>query len=156
MTNLEWLDLSFNKLRGEIPKQLADIPWLADLKLSHNQLTGQIPSGKQFNTFDNDSYTDNLGLCGFPLTRTCNNHESKQPPPSTLQQEDNLQLESKNGFGWQAVSIGYGCGVIFGTLMGYFMFKIGKPKWIVKMVKLEQHILLRRLRNNARRSGGGN
>ncbi|KAK4607858.1 hypothetical protein RGQ29_001607 [Quercus rubra] len=154
LTNLEWLDLSFNKLSGEIPKQLADLPWLEVLKLSHNQLTGQIPSGKQFNTFDNDSYTDNLGLCGFPLTRTCNNHESKQPPPSTLQQEDNLELESKNGFGWQAVSIGYGCGVIFGTLMGYFMFKIGKPKWIVKMVKLEQHILLRRLKNNARRSGG--
>uniref|UniRef100_A0A7N2KLX1 Leucine-rich repeat-containing N-terminal plant-type domain-containing protein n=1 Tax=Quercus lobata TaxID=97700 RepID=A0A7N2KLX1_QUELO len=154
LTNLEWLDLSFNKLRGEIPKQLADIPWLADLKLSHNQLTGQIPSGKQFNTFDNDSYTNNLGLCGFPLTRTCNNHESKQPPPSTLQQEDNLELEFKNGFCWQAISIGYGCGVIFGTLMGYLMFKIGKPNWIVKMVKLEQHILLRRLKNNASRSGG--
>ncbi|KAK9999560.1 hypothetical protein SO802_019163 [Lithocarpus litseifolius] len=154
LTKLEWLDLSFNKLGGEIPKQLADLPWLEVLKLSHNQLTGQIPSGKQFNTFDNDSYTDNVGLCGFPLTRTCNNHETKQPPPSTLQQED--KLESKNGFGWQAVSIGYGCGVIFGTLMGYVMFKIGKPKWIVRMVKLEQHILLRRLKNNARRSGGRN
>ncbi|XP_075633175.1 receptor-like protein 7 [Castanea sativa] len=152
LTNLEWLDLSFNKLGGEIPKQLAELPWLAVLKLSHNQLIGQIPSGKQFNTYDNDSYTDNLGLCGFPLTRSCNNHGTKQPPPSTLQQEDNL--ESKNGFGWQAVSIGYGCGVIFGTLMGYVMFKIGKPKWIVRMVKLEQHILLRRLKNNARRSGG--
>ncbi|XP_065629114.1 receptor-like protein 34 [Quercus suber] len=154
LTNLEWLDLSFNKLRGEIPKQLADLPWLEVLKLSHNQLIGQIPSGKQFNTFNNDSYTDNLGLCGFPLTRTCNNHETKQPTPSTLQQEDNL--ESKNGFGWQAVLIGYGCGLIFGTLMGYVMFKIGKPKWIVRMVKLEQHILLRRLKNNARRNGGGN
>ncbi|XP_030957069.1 receptor-like protein 33 isoform X1 [Quercus lobata] len=152
LTNLEWLDLSFNKLGGEIPKQLVDIPWLADLKLSHNQLAGQIPLGKQFNTFDNDSYTNNLGLCGFPLTRACNNHETKQPPPSTLQQEDNL--EPKNGFGWRAVSIGYGCGVIFGTLMGYLMFKIGKPKWIVRMVKLEQHILLKRLKNNARRSGG--
>ncbi|KAK4607794.1 hypothetical protein RGQ29_001563 [Quercus rubra] len=152
LTNLEWLDFSFNKLSGEIPKQLADLPWLEVLKLSHNQLIGHIPLGKQFNTFDNDSYTENPGLCGFPLSRTCNNHESKQPPPSTLQQEVNL--EPKNGFGWQAVSIGYGCGVIFGTLMGYLMFKIGKPKWIVRMVKLEQHILLRRLKNNARRSGG--
>ncbi|KAK4607799.1 hypothetical protein RGQ29_001567 [Quercus rubra] len=152
LTNLEWLDLSFNKLSGEIPKQLADLPWLEVLNLSHNQLIGHIPLGKQFNTFDNDSYTENPGLCGFPLSRTCNNHESKQPPPSTLQQEVNL--EPKNGFGWQAVSIGYGCGVIFGTLMGYLMFKIGKPKWIVRMVKLEQHILFRRLKNNARRSGG--
>ena len=152
LTNLEWLDLSFNKLRGEIPNQLADLPWLEVLKLSHNQLIGHIPSGKQFNTFDIDSYTENLGLCGFPLSRTCNNHESNQPPPSTFQEEDNL--EPKNGFNWQAVSIGYGCGVIFGTLMGYVMFKIGKPKWIVRMVKLEQHIMLRRLKNNAHRPGG--
>ncbi|KAK4576266.1 hypothetical protein RGQ29_027001, partial [Quercus rubra] len=151
LTNLEWLDLSFNKLSGEIPMQLAELPWLEVLDLSHNQLTGRIPLGKQFNTFDNDSYIKNLGLCGFPLSRTCNN-ETKQPPPLTLQKEDNLEPE--NGFGWQAVSIGYGCGVIFGTLMGYLMFKFGKPKWIVRMVILEQHIMLRRLKNNAYRCGG--
>ena len=152
LKNLEWLDLSFNKLIGEIPGQLVDLPWLEVLKLSHNQLTGHIPSGKQFNTFDNDSYTENLGLCGFPLSRICNNHEAKKPPPLTLQQEDNLETE--NGFGWHAVSMGYGCGVIFGTLMGYLMFKIGKPKWIVRMVKLEQHIMLRKLKKNAQRRGG--
>ncbi|KAM3744315.1 hypothetical protein ACB098_06G043600 [Castanea mollissima] len=151
LTNLEWLDLSFNKLSGEIPKQLAELPWLAVLNLSYNQLTGCIPLGKQFNTFNNDSYIKNLGLCGFPLSRTCNN-ETKQPPPSTLLKEDNLEPE--NGFGWRAVSIGYGCGVIFGTLMGYLMFKIGKPKWIVRMVILEQHIMLRRLKNNAHRRAG--
>ena len=151
LTNLEWLDLSFNKLSGEIPMQLAELPWLEVLDLSHNQLTGRIPLGMQFNTFDNDSYMENLGLCGFPLSRTCNN-ETKQPTPSILQKEDNLEHE--NGFGWQAVLIGYGCGVIFGTLMGYLMFKFGKPKWIVRMVILEQHIMLRRLKNNAHRRAG--
>uniref|UniRef100_A0A2N9G3F1 Leucine-rich repeat-containing N-terminal plant-type domain-containing protein n=1 Tax=Fagus sylvatica TaxID=28930 RepID=A0A2N9G3F1_FAGSY len=152
LTNLEWLDLSSNKLTGEIPTQLVDLPWLEVLNLSQNQLTGHIPTGKQFNTFGNDSYTGNLGLCGYPLSRTCNNHEAKQPPLSTLQQEDNL--EPNNGFGWKAVSIGYGCGAIFGMFMGYIMFKIGKPKWLVRMVKLEQHIMLRRLKNNAHRRGG--
>ena len=152
LKNLEWLDLSFNKLIGEIPGQLANLSWLEVLKLSHNQLIGHIPSGKQFNTFDKDSYAKNLGLCGFPLSRMCNNPEAKKPPPLTLQQEDNLEIE--NGFGWQAVSMGYGCGVIFGMLMGYLMFKIGKPKWIVRMVKLEQHIMLRRLKKNAQRHGG--
>ena len=98
LSNLEWLDLSFNKLSGEIPRQLADLPWLEVLKLSHNQLTGLIPSGKQFNTFDNDSYTENLGLCGFPLSRMCNSHEAKKPPPLTSQQKGNLEPE--NGFGW--------------------------------------------------------
>ncbi|XP_075639426.1 receptor-like protein 7 [Castanea sativa] len=152
LTNLEWLDLSFNKLIGEIPRQLTDIPWLAVLNLSHNQLTGHIPSGKQFDTFDNDSYIENLDLCGFPLSRTCNNLEAKKPPPLTLQQEDNL--EPKNGFGWQAVSMGYGCGVIFGMLMGYLMFKFGKPQCIVRMVMLEQHIMLKRLKKNVQRHGG--
>nr|XP_023916829.1 receptor-like protein 9DC3 [Quercus suber] len=135
LSNLEWLDLSFNKLIGEIPTQLADLPWLEVLNLSHNQLTGHIPSGKQFNTFDNDSYTENQGLCGFPLSKMCNNPEAKKPPPLTLQQEDNI--EPQNGFSWQAISMGYGCGVIYGMLMGYLMFKIGKPKWIVRMVNLE-------------------
>nr|XP_023880672.1 receptor-like protein 9DC3 [Quercus suber] len=147
LTNLECLDLSFNKLSGEIPSQLADLMWLEVLKLSHNQLTGHIPSGTQFNTFNNDSYTENLGLCGFPLSRTCDNDKAKQPPPSTLQQDENLEHE--NGFGWQAVSTGYACGTIFGMLMGYLMFKIGKPKCLVRMVKLEQHIMLRRFKKNA-------
>ncbi|XP_030936623.1 receptor-like protein 33 [Quercus lobata] len=157
LTNLEWLDLSFNKLIGEIPNQLADLPWLEVLKLSHNQLIGHIPTGNQFNTFNNDSYIENLGLCGFPLSRTCNNHESKQPPPSTLQEGDNL--EPKNGFDWQTLLIdglliGYGCGVIYGTLMGYLMFKIGEPMWIVsRMVKLEQHIMPIRQRNNTHMRG---
>ncbi|XP_050279518.1 receptor-like protein 19 isoform X1 [Quercus robur] len=152
LTNLESLDLSFNKLDGEIPSQLADLTWLEVLKLSHNQLTGHIPSGTQFNTFNNDSYTENLGLCGFPLSRTCDNHEAKQPPPSTLQQDENLEHE--NGFGWQAVAIGYACGTIFGMLMGYLMFKNGKPKCLVRMVKLEQHIMLRRLKKNAHKHDG--
>ena len=91
LTNLEWLDLSFNNLGREILKQLANLPWLEVLKLSHNQLVGHIPLGKQFNTFDNDSYIENFGLCGFPLSRTCNNHESKQPPPSTLQTRRQLR-----------------------------------------------------------------
>ena len=50
--------------------------------------------------------------------------------------------------------MGYACGVLFGTLMGYLMFKIGKPKRIVRMVKLEEHIILRRLKKNAQRHGG--
>ncbi|XP_050279539.1 receptor-like protein 33 [Quercus robur] len=152
LTNLEWLDLSFNNLSGEIPSQLADLTSLEVLKLSHNQLTGPIPSGNQFNTFNNDSYTENLGLCGFPLSKTCDNHKAKQQPPPTLQQDKNLEHE--NGFRWQAVSIGYACGAIFGMFMGYLMFKIGKPKCLVRMVKLEQHIMLRRLKKNAHKHGG--
>ena len=160
LANLEWLDLSSNELIGDIPISLVNLTSLAVLNLSHNQLTGSIPSGNQFNTFNNDSYIGNLGLCGFPLSRTCK-HEAMQPPgppPSTLQHKDNLQLKHilglKNGFGWKAVSIGYGCGGIFGMFMGYLLLKIGRPKWLVRMIELEQRIMLRRLKNNVCNHGG--
>ncbi|XVF78886.1 hypothetical protein PTKIN_Ptkin14bG0173600 [Pterospermum kingtungense] len=76
---LESLDLSSNKLVGEIPMQLASLNFLAALNLSENQLVGQIPQGKQFNTFLNDSYEDNLGLCGFPLSKGCGPNEPPEP-----------------------------------------------------------------------------
>ena len=91
------------------------------------------------------------------MSRTCNSLEAKKPPPLTLQHEYNLEPENGfGGFGWQAILMGYGCGVIFGTLIGYLMFKIGKPKWILRMVRLEQYIMLRRLKKNAQRHGGKN
>ena len=79
LSNLEWLDLSSNMLTGEIPRKLADITYLEVLNLSENHLVGMIPLGNQFNTFENVSYLGNLGLCGFPLTRICDNVEGRQP-----------------------------------------------------------------------------
>ena len=69
-------------LYGEIPMQLIEMTALAVLNLSQNHLVGVIPSGNQFNSFENDSYTGNLGLCGFPLSKTCNNDQAQQPYPS--------------------------------------------------------------------------
>ena len=71
LTDLESLDLSENQLVGNIPVQLTSLTFLAVLNLSHNHLVGPIPLGKQFYTFENYSYTGNLGLCGFPLTKKC-------------------------------------------------------------------------------------
>ncbi|WMV09433.1 hypothetical protein MTR67_002818 [Solanum verrucosum] len=41
------------------------------LNLSHKHLVGCIPKGKQFDTFENNSYKENDGLCGFPLSKEC-------------------------------------------------------------------------------------
>ncbi|KAL7190213.1 hypothetical protein ACSBR2_022489 [Camellia fascicularis] len=71
LTNLESLDLSSNELVGEIPQHLASLMFLEVLNLSNNQLVGRIPQGRQFNTFENDSYNGNLALCGFPLSKIC-------------------------------------------------------------------------------------
>ncbi|PIN16513.1 Serine/threonine protein kinase [Handroanthus impetiginosus] len=88
------LDLSSNDLSGEIPVDLANCSYLNVLKLDNNQLTGQIPPQigqlgrlKTFSvarnrlsgpvpsfvngTFSADSYANNPGLCGGPLTSSC-------------------------------------------------------------------------------------
>ncbi|EOY19506.1 Receptor like protein 34 [Theobroma cacao] len=85
LIGLEWLDLFSNKLVGKVPEQLLDLTSLSFLILSKNELVGCIPLSKQFNTFENNSYEGNDGLCGLPLTRDCNNNEpTQQLSPSNL------------------------------------------------------------------------
>ncbi|GKV50830.1 hypothetical protein SLEP1_g57516 [Rubroshorea leprosula] len=125
LTNLEWLDLSSNELAGKIPDELVSLTQLSLLNLSNNHLVGRIPQGSQFNTFGNGSYEGNLGLCGIPLSKSC---DGIGTPPSSFQEKDELWR-----FGWRAVVLGYGCGVVFGLLMGYLVFRTGKPKWFVSL-----------------------
>ncbi|XP_054817684.1 receptor-like protein 33 [Prosopis cineraria] len=99
LTSLEWLDLSCNKIVGEIPQELTNLNFLAVLNLSQNQLEGNIPRGKQFDTFQSDSYEGNVGLCGVPLSKTCN---IKDGSSSTFESHE------KFGFDWKPVALGYG------------------------------------------------
>ncbi|XVF77245.1 hypothetical protein PTKIN_Ptkin14bG0027500 [Pterospermum kingtungense] len=109
LSSLEWLDLSSNKLNGTIPETLLDVTSLSTFNVSENRLEGMIPQGKQFNTFGNNSYQGNKGLCGFPVSKSCNNSEL---PPSILPKEDGS--ESNITFGWKVVLT-------------------GKPKWFVAL-----------------------
>ncbi|QHO26599.1 Receptor-like protein [Arachis hypogaea] len=124
LTNLESLDLSSNLLTGKIPDELTNLIFLEALNLSSNHLEGSIPRGKQFDTFSNDSYEENMGLCGFPLSIECNNNVPQQQYPSS-------EAEDKFGFGWKPVAIGYACGMVFGIGLGCCVFSIGKPQWLV-------------------------
>ncbi|KAH6769108.1 hypothetical protein C2S51_014444 [Perilla frutescens var. frutescens] len=146
ITTLESLDLSSNKLDGEIPWQLILLKFLSTLNLSVNNLVGKIPQSFQFSTFENDSYMGNSGLCGFPLTKTC----EEKPSSSMLPQEGVLE-----GFGWQAIVSGYGCGFIVGIIVGYFTRHCERPKWIMefelgvqyKKKRYERRIVAQRIRN---------
>ena len=132
LSSLESLDLSSNRLMGEIPMQLTSLTFLAVLNLSQNNLTRPIPQGKQFATFQNDSYYGNLGLCGLPLSIKCSSNASPLPSPSIFQEDNDSMFAS--GFGWKAVLMGYGCVFGFGLAMGYvFWFKTKKPQWLVRL-----------------------
>ncbi|XVF78908.1 hypothetical protein PTKIN_Ptkin14bG0175700 [Pterospermum kingtungense] len=139
LTALESLDLSFNKLGGEIPMQLVGLNFLEVLNLSQNQLVGLIPGGKQFNTFPNDSYGGNLGLCGFPLSKRCG-------PDEPLKPVFRGETDSTIGLDWNFVMMGYGCGLVCGFSAGYIMLTLQKPKWLVKRVQRLGNKVMRRLR----------
>ncbi|CBI28427.3 unnamed protein product, partial [Vitis vinifera] len=102
LTELEALDLSQNNLLGEIPQQLTEMTFLGFFNVSHNNLTGPIPQGKQFDTFQSDSYEGNPGLCGNP--------KQASPQPSTSEQGQDL--EPASGFDRKVVLMGYGSGLI--------------------------------------------
>ncbi|XLT64552.1 hypothetical protein HN873_020991 [Arachis hypogaea] len=142
LTNLESLDLSSNMLDGNIPAELTNLNSLEVLNLSNNQLEGSIPQGKQFDTFSNDSYEGNMGLCGFPLSIQCNNVPLQQCPSS--------EAEDKFEFGWKPVAIGYACGMVLGIGLGYCVFSIGKPQWLVVLFGGKR--TKRRSRGNRRRA----
>ncbi|CAL9240621.1 unnamed protein product [Arabidopsis halleri] len=78
LKNVESLDLSFNRLHGRIPPQLTDLSNLAVFKVSYNNLSGVIPEGRQFNTFDTQSYLGNPLLCGQPTNTSCDNNNFQE------------------------------------------------------------------------------
>ncbi|KAK4596537.1 hypothetical protein RGQ29_014543 [Quercus rubra] len=116
LTELESLDISQNRLSGEIPSQLLQLTFLAFFNASNNYLTGPIPQGRQFSTFENDSYLGNTGLCGVPLTKKCKISETLTQPPPNSKQGEGSNFPSK--FDWVVIMMGYGSGLIIGFVIG--------------------------------------
>ncbi|KAA3453101.1 receptor-like protein 12 [Gossypium australe] len=143
---LESLDLSSNKLQGRIPMQLTNLTFLGALNLSHNNLEGPIPLANHFDTFSNDSFAGNSGLCGFPLSKTCGNDQEPKSPPSTVGDESEIALI------WKIAAMGYGSGLVIGLSMGYIVFTTGRPRWLGKMIKRNpKKRMRRRIHRNGRR-----
>ncbi|XP_022760061.1 receptor-like protein 12 [Durio zibethinus] len=129
LTELQSLDLSQNKLSGEIPQELVELTFLEFFNVSNNQLIGPIPQGKQFATFENNSFKGNPGLCGNPLSKKCYSEGSSPPPPSLSKKDRDSR--SWLEFGWKVVLLGYGSGLVNGLVLGY-SFNPMKHKWFVK------------------------
>jgi Leucine-rich repeat (LRR) protein len=121
LTNVEVLDFAQNKLSGVIPLQLVQLTFLTFFNVSHNHLTGPIPHGNQFETFSNSSFSGNSELCGSPLSKKCEDSEDSPPSPPTSEKNQN-SLFFLFEFGWKVVVMGYGCGIIFGLVVGQIVF----------------------------------
>jgi predicted nucleic acid-binding Zn ribbon protein len=79
MRTLESLDLSKNKISGEIPPSISNLTSLSYMNLSYNNLSGRIPSGRQLDTISADNpslmYIGNSELCGPPLQNSCSGED---------------------------------------------------------------------------------
>ncbi|GMH05798.1 hypothetical protein Nepgr_007638 [Nepenthes gracilis] len=76
---IESLDLFSNQLTAQIPNELVNLHFLEIFSVADNKLDGAIPHGEQFDSFENSSYLENIGLCGTPLSQKCG--EDRSPPP---------------------------------------------------------------------------
>ncbi|GAA0138669.1 hypothetical protein LIER_00370 [Lithospermum erythrorhizon] len=76
--NISYLNVSFNRISGEIPKEFGEkFPPSAMLDLSFNNLTGEIPESVIFLKQDSRSFIGNQDLCGIPIRNPC-------PIPSSM------------------------------------------------------------------------
>ncbi|XP_049389266.1 receptor-like protein Cf-9 homolog [Solanum stenotomum] len=147
---LESLDISSNKISGGIPPQLASLTFLAVLNLSHNHLVGCIPKGKQFDTFENTSYQGNDGLRGLPLSKHCGGDD--RVPQETIPVElDQEEEEDSPMISWQAVLMGYGCGLVIGLSVIYIMLSTQYPTWFLRLVVQLEHRITTRMKRHEKR-----
>jgi hypothetical protein len=61
---MQKLNVSHNELSGTIPTGFSSMSSLETVDFSYNQLTGEIPSGKAFENTSAEAYIGNVGLCG--------------------------------------------------------------------------------------------
>jgi len=146
---LESFDLSCNNLSGEIPREIEKLTFLEFFNVSHNQLVGLIPQSTQLSTFNNDSYLENPGLCGPPLSKKCGNEDVPQQPPPTADYPLDTDWTSDIHL-WEVILIGCAFGWVVGVISGYFILSIREPLWLSRFVYQLERRVLQRLKMRAR------
>ncbi|KAH6832399.1 hypothetical protein C2S53_007259 [Perilla frutescens var. hirtella] len=139
MTQLGSLDLSMNQLTGMIPEELARLTFLSVLNLSYNKLVGVIPKGRQFQTFSDDSFQGNSGLCGFPLNISCS---SADDDDGDLSPQEDENVQSKKEIEWEYVSAALGYVVGLGSIVWLLLFwRSFREKYYGKIEEVVEDII---------------
>nr|XP_011467294.1 PREDICTED: receptor-like protein 12 [Fragaria vesca subsp. vesca] len=147
LSALESLDLSQNQLSGKIPSNLAQLTFLAFFDVSNNSLYGPIPEGPQFDTFQEDMYQGNSGLCGKLLSKKCEDSESGTPQTTIEQDEDSgFQVE----LDWFMFLPGIVAGLIVGVV-GENFWTAKKHEWFVDTFSRRRRQAKRRQRRREQR-----
>ncbi|PHT32890.1 hypothetical protein CQW23_29227 [Capsicum baccatum] len=134
------VDFSSNRFEGHIPGIIGDLIALRVLNLSHNEL-----QGRQFATFENNSYTSNDGLRGFPVSEGCGRSRFPETndPMHVLDQDSNSIFLSE--FDWKSILMGHACGLSIGFSIAYFMLSARNTNWLSRIAEeLENRIIMRR------------
>ncbi|XAR53576.1 hypothetical protein NMG60_11022188 [Bertholletia excelsa] len=122
---LKSIDLSSNKLQGEIPQQIetlaglsgeisksfAQLNYQSVLDLSDNNLSGRIPCSTQLQSFNASSFEGNPGLCGVPLPIKC-------PGDETIDHGKQQKLDENEDEG-ELITLGFYISVGLGFIVGF-------------------------------------
>ncbi|KAH7850635.1 hypothetical protein Vadar_000693 [Vaccinium darrowii] len=128
------IDLSANRITGEIPEGLTALLGLLNLNLSGNHLAGRIPekigripTGNQLQTLDDWSiYAGNDGLCGAPLTKSCPGDEPTDDGNRQVLVSEGNKKDDETELLWFCAGVGPGFVV---GLLGFFCTLYFKRKW---------------------------
>ncbi|CAL5328164.1 unnamed protein product [Camellia sinensis] len=114
-------------IKGSIIEMVKVLTIFTAIDLSKNNFEGHIPASLA-----------NLAMLEW----------TPQPPPLMFQQEDN----TSSGLNWEVILPGYICGLVWGLVMGYFMFSRGKPQWLVRIIEGERKKSRKRFKKHSHRN----
>ncbi|KAG5628560.1 hypothetical protein H5410_000277 [Solanum commersonii] len=144
---LEWLVLSSNSLTGPIPSTVSGLQNLKQLYLSSNYLNGTIRSW----IFSLPSLRGFKSKTLYDVSLRQNKLEGPIPkvPQVTIPVElDKEEEEDSPMISWQAVLMGYGCGLVIGLSLIYIMLSTQYPTWFSRLVVQLEHRITTRLKKH--------
>ena len=118
------------------------LTFLGSFNFSHNQITWPIPQGQQFDTFENNLFHENLGLCGRPLSKKYENPEPSPLPTSSIEEDQHSRFQIE--FDWEIILMGYSSGLVIGVVVGNVVTK-KQQHWFVRTRKVQHKMQKRQL-----------